>query len=78
MYYGDLAIFVSARDASNRCRSRRLPRITQRMQLYLPGVSASKATSRCIALGRSREPPVFTRFGGTTVEKKFAGWPGMR
>jgi hypothetical protein len=29
-------------------------------------------------VGRSREPPVFTRFGGTTVEKKFAGWPGMR
>ena len=42
------------------------------MQLYEPGVNASEATSECIAPGRSREPPVFTRFGGTSDQTKIA------
>ena len=40
--------------------SRELPSATQ---LYGPGVRESKAKSERITLGRSREPPVFTRFG---------------
>jgi hypothetical protein len=73
--YGDLAIFVSARDSSKKCRSRRLPRVTQRKAGLRSG-SESEATSECIALGSSRKPPVFTHFGRTSVETKIAGWPG--
>jgi hypothetical protein len=34
-------------------------------------VSESKARRECITSGRSREPPVFTRFGCISVETKF-------
>ena len=50
--------------------SRELPSV---MQHYEPGVSESKATSECIPLGRSREPPVFTHFDRIRVETKIAG-----
>jgi hypothetical protein len=50
--------------------SRELPRARQ---LCGPGVRESKATSVCTTLGRSREPPVFTRFGRISVETKIAG-----
>ena len=32
------------------------------MQLYAPSVNESKAVGKYIALGRSREPPVFKGF----------------
>ena len=50
--------------------SRELPSATQ---LYGPGVSESNPTSECIALGRSREPHVFMRFGRISVEARIAG-----
>jgi len=42
------------------------------MQLDEPGVNASEATSECSALGRFREPLVFTRFGSTSDQTKIA------
>jgi len=50
--------------------SRELPSATQ---LYGPGVTESKHTNDYIALGRLREPPVFTHFGRIRIETKIAG-----
>ena len=48
------------------------------MQLCEPGVIASEATSECIALRRSREPPVFTCLGGTSDQRKLRRWRDTR
>jgi hypothetical protein len=42
------------------------------MQLYGPGVNESEAMGEMIALGPSREPPVFARFGLGNLDAKFA------
>jgi hypothetical protein len=71
--YGDLANSyprVIRRKSVSAGGSRELPSAGQ---LYGPGERASEARSECIALGRSREPPVFTRFGRISVETKIAG-----
>ena len=45
---------------------------TLRSSMITPGVNKSKTTGRCIALRRSREPPVFTLLGGTAGETNIA------
>ena len=68
----DLTIFVSALPSAKEYRNRRLPRITQRFAAFRSGLKRIEVTGTCFALGYSREPPVFTRPGRTSIATKCA------
>jgi len=59
-------------DPTKKCRHRRLPRMTQREAFTAGSDPFTPGRRAANCLGRSREPPVLTRFGPISVERKFA------